>query len=77
MDDTRSGHNATTPDEEILAQRQRYDELLRKLGKSANDAETADLLAEREIAGPEEALPEEILTAIQARITAQKAAGGV
>ena len=65
------------PDKEILAQRQRYDELLRKLGKPANAAEAENFLAEREIVGPEEALPEEILTAIQARITAQKAAGGV
>ena len=65
------------PDEELLAQRQRYDELLRKLGKPANDAETADFLAEREIAGPDEALPDEVLTAIQARIAAQKEAGGV
>ena len=77
MNDTRSDHNATTPDEEILAQRQRYDELLRKLGKPANAAEAEKFLAEREIAGSEEALPEEILTAIQSRIAAQKEAGGV
>jgi hypothetical protein len=63
-------------DEELLAQRKRYDELLRNLGEP-DEAAMETFLAEREMAGPDEILPDEILTAVRSKINAQKAAGSI